>query len=634
MRKVILKCNYSAGDIVMLTASVRDLNRRYPGKFQVDIRTPFSPIWEHNPYITPLDENDPQVETIECSYPLINLSNAVPLHCLHGFAAFLSERLGASIPLTEFKGDIFLSNEEKNWMSQVHELTGQDTPFWIIVAGGKFDVPIKWWDKERYQEVVDHFRGRIQFVQVGDSTHYHPELSGVIDLRGRTGMRQLIRLVYHAQGVLCPVTALMHLAAAVEIKHSTPQQKRACVVVAGGREPAHWEAYPNHQFIHTNGALSCCLQGGCWKSRVVPLHDGDKRDQNLCLDVVDKKLPRCMDMITAQHVINRIEWYFQGGALDYLSRGQAHAAKRGARKIRALNKKRGLLTMETALSESELFIRRLPEQPPAMQGRGIVVCGGGVKYFTIAWVCIRMLRHWGCKLPVQLWHLGTEEMDARMKDLLTPFDVECVDALEVRKRVPARMLTGYGLKPFALLHNPYREVILLDSDNVPLFDPERLFETPEYENVGALFWPDYGRLAPSRAIWHVCGVPYRDEPEFESGQIVVDKSRCWKALYLSMWYNEHADFYYRLIHGDKDTFHMAFRKLEIPYAMPYTPIQSLEGVMCQHDFQGNRIFQHRNSHKWTLAGPDKQIAGFLHEDLCIEFLNELRQKWDGIITSE
>ena len=42
------------------------------------------------------------------------------------------------------------------------------------------------------------------------------------------------------------------------------------MVVAGGREPAQWEAYPHHQFISTNGALRCCEQGGCWKSRCQP----------------------------------------------------------------------------------------------------------------------------------------------------------------------------------------------------------------------------------------------------------------------------------------------------------------------------------------------------------------------------
>ena len=41
----------------------------------------------------------------------------------------------------------------------------------------------------------------------------------------------------------------------------------------------------------------------------------------------------------------------------------------------------------------------------------------------------------------------------------------------------------------------------------------------------AIFWPDFGRLGPERPIWQICEVPYRDEPEFETGQVVVDKRR-------------------------------------------------------------------------------------------------------------
>ena len=66
-------------------------------------------------------------------------------------------------------------------------------------------------------QVVDHFRDQILFVQVGQNGHHHPKLKGVIDLRGRTSLRELVRLVYHAQGVVCSVTALMHLAAAVKV---------------------------------------------------------------------------------------------------------------------------------------------------------------------------------------------------------------------------------------------------------------------------------------------------------------------------------------------------------------------------------------------------------------------------------
>jgi hypothetical protein len=109
----------------------------------------------------------------------------------------------------------------------------------------------------------------------------------------------------------------MQLAAAVEVKPGMPQN-RPCVVIAGGREPPQWEAYSHHQFIHTVGALRCCDNGGCWKSRTVPLGDGDSKDrpENLCVDVVGR-LPRCMDMISADEVIRRIELYSEGGALEF-----------------------------------------------------------------------------------------------------------------------------------------------------------------------------------------------------------------------------------------------------------------------------------------------------------------------------
>src|SRR5207247_8166022 len=126
------------------------------------------------------------------------------------------------------KGDIHLCALERSCDLQVHEVTGEDTPFWIVAAGGKYDVTIKWWQTERYQKVVDYFRGKILFVQVGELGHHHPKLDGVIDLRGQTNLRELVRLVYHSEGVLCSVTALMHLAAAVESKGGNPRN-RPCV---------------------------------------------------------------------------------------------------------------------------------------------------------------------------------------------------------------------------------------------------------------------------------------------------------------------------------------------------------------------------------------------------------------------
>lgn len=300
----------------MLSAAVRDLHRNHPGEFVTDVRTPCPDIWLNNPYITALDENEPGVEFIECHYPLIHESNQLPYHFIHAFMQYLSEKLGVEIKPTAFYGDIHISEEEKSWFSQFSD-QDRGKPFWLVTAGGKMDFTIKWWSNERYQQVVDHFQGKIEFVQVGEAHHYHPPLIGAIDLRGATTLRQLICLMYHAQGALSSVSLLMHLAAAVETAPGLPKN-RACVVVAGGREPIQWVEYPHHQLIHTVGALKCCDDGGCWKSRTLPLGDGDEKDkpEALCSDVVGM-LPRCMDMITAEEVIRRIDWYYRGGALSY-----------------------------------------------------------------------------------------------------------------------------------------------------------------------------------------------------------------------------------------------------------------------------------------------------------------------------
>jgi hypothetical protein len=613
----------------MLTAAVRDLHRAFPGLLVTDVRTPFTDLWANNPYITPLNSYDPEVEVLPCGYPLVNAANSAGRHVLHGFLDFFSRYFGKQIPLTEFKGDIHLSRAERRSSGLVCGLAGCDMPFWIMVAGGRLDNTIKWWDAARYQEVVDYFRGRIQFVQVGGAAHYHPKLSGVIDLRGRTSVRDLVTLVHHSQGIVCGVTGLMHLAAAVPRPRGS-LAGRPCIVIAGGRESPVWEAYPGHQFIHTVGALPCCAAGGCWKARTKPLGDESVHDQpdRLCVDVRGS-LPRCMDMITSNDVIRRIETYFEGGQARYLSATEANVAKHGV----AVSAQNGLanvrLNLCTAREVSEDFIRSIRPYPNHFRGRGIVIAGGGVRMFTSAWVCIRRLRDLGCALPIQLWHIGPVELDAEMRELVAPFGVECIDALAILKRQPASILRPWALKPYSILHCRFEQVLLLDADNVPVANPELLFEAGRFRNTGAVFWPDYSRTAADRLAWTIFGVPYQDEPEFESGQILVDKRRCWSALVLSLWYNEHSDFYYQHVHGDKDTFRMAFRKLDVPYAMPRKAIHPLPYTMCQHDFHGRRMFQHRNGDKWNLLGTNRRIPGFWFEKECFQLLKELSERWDG-----
>jgi hypothetical protein len=261
-----------------------------------------------------------------------------------------------------------------------------------------------------------------------------------------------------------------------------------------------------------------------------------------------------------------------------------------------------------------------------------------MRYFANAWVCIHRLRALGCRLPIQLWHIGAAELGPRLRALMEPLDVTCVDAASVPGFDPG--LRGWGIKPFALLHAPFRHVLLLDADNVPLVDPSFLLESAPYRQAGAVFWPDFGaekggllsgRLTADHPIWPLTGLAHLEgEPELESGQICVDRRRCWRELALATWMNAHGAFWYRFVHGDKDTFRLAWRKLGTPWAMPpFAPLDLGGLAIGQHGFDGTVIFQHRVLDKWRLDGGNRAVPGFRDEGPCLELLAELRARLEA-----
>jgi len=311
LNPIILASHLAPGDTVVMTAAVRDLVTANPGEYDIMIASNFPELWENNPYCHHVTTNESDAELdarryIDLHYPLVNRSDELPYHFIHGYRKDLQSKLGVAIPQGPFHGDIHLSDEEKGWVNQVEEVFGWKGPFWLIVSGGKEDFSAKWPNPTVMQEVVDHYRGKIMFVQVGDSAgdHHHPDLNGVFDLRGKTSLREMVRLMYHASGVVCPVTFAMHLAAAVPRK---TDRIKPCIVLAGGRESPHWEQYPGHTFLHTLGALSCCETGGCWKSKCEPFGDDESKCELPVPHESGVLIPKCQMMITAQHVINAME---------------------------------------------------------------------------------------------------------------------------------------------------------------------------------------------------------------------------------------------------------------------------------------------------------------------------------------
>lgn len=309
-RKIILKTHLSPGDLCTLTAAIESLHATYPGRFLTDVRTSCDDLFKYSRRITKL--TDAEAETIEMHYTdLVNRSDDVPNSFLRGYCYDLGKKLGIPIELTTNRPQIYLSTDEQAANPMVGPGGKGPSRYWLVTAGIKKDFTLKQWPLEYYQQVVDHFRGKLQFVQVGSDEHDHPKLEGVINLVGQTDIRQLIQLVYHAQGGLGPITLLQHLCAAFE---------KPYMALLGGREPVIWTQYPIQTTFHTLGKLPCCRTRSCWRSRVVRLNDGCEQDNSLCdSPVLDMQRPvgKCMAIIKPQDVIRGIETLYEGGALVY-----------------------------------------------------------------------------------------------------------------------------------------------------------------------------------------------------------------------------------------------------------------------------------------------------------------------------
>jgi ADP-heptose:LPS heptosyltransferase len=315
-KKIILRNLQSPGDIVVLAYAIKALHEQYPGKYITDIDTSCNEIFEGNPYISKLNRNDISVKVLNMEYPTINESNEKPYHFVNSFLDDLSNKLNIRLKPTAWTGAIWIKPEEEEWYSTVREMVNSDPPFWVINAGHKYDFTAKAWDFDRYQAIIDKFPNTT-FVQVGHSDHLHPKLTGknLINLVGKTDNRQLIRLVWNSFGVITPISFPMHLAYALRPHPRYNRKSRACIVIAGGREPNHWQAASSQQFVHTCGMLDCCDLGGCWKSRVVSLNDGDEQDRSLCLypvkTISGQFIAKCMNLITTEEVCNLINRYIQ-----------------------------------------------------------------------------------------------------------------------------------------------------------------------------------------------------------------------------------------------------------------------------------------------------------------------------------
>jgi hypothetical protein len=177
--------------------------------------------------------------------------------------------------------------------------------------------------------------------------------------------------------------------------------------------------------------------------------------------------------------------------------------------------------------------------------------------------------------------------------------------------------------------SPFNEVLSFDADNFALQNPELLFGEELYQKAGHLFWPDFENGDPVSRIkpyaWEFLGLKSMDNAELESGQILIDKSRNWKALQVALHMNIHSEFYYRqCTWGDKDTYRLAFGYLGEPLSVvSHRPkfISKEFEIWNQYSPDGQASFQH--GRKWRIPlNLNRFVKGYEMEDDALEWLGE------------
>jgi len=179
----------------------------------------------------------------------------------------MCQRAGLTGPVT-LRPYMTLSPAEKD----AGRLAARQIAIQSSILSASMPIRNKQWKPDRFQEVVENLRHAYTFVQVGSPRD--PQLEGVVDLRGKTSLRQTGAVMSQSLVFIGLVGFLMHLARAVDCRS---------VIVYGGREAPWQSGYSSNENIFT--PLDC---SPCWL--------WSKCDHG----------HKCMDDINASHVIDAV----------------------------------------------------------------------------------------------------------------------------------------------------------------------------------------------------------------------------------------------------------------------------------------------------------------------------------------
>lgn len=373
------------------------------------------------------------------------------------------------------------------------------------------------------------------------------------------------------------------------------------------------------------------------------------------------------------------------GAIAYIDKSQQKKGK---------NTKEVLLSKayipDEAVDDMKLkHARVLKQLPPGLADitfkkdtSGVVLVGGG-RFSWLSFLSILALRRAGSELPVEIMMPTYQDYEEEIEfctSILPEYGASCVVIPE--RLGPSVMLAwskklaNYQFKSLALMTSSFQNILLLDSDNVLVQNPDLLMVSDVFKEYGMVTWPDYWERTISPIYYDIAdvkvnenkrvrynrlplnlpsgqeanveptqkeSVPFHDlegtipNLSTESGQLLINKATHGKTLLLSLYYNLYGpNLFYKLFslgeqgEGDKDTFVAAAIVTKQKYYQLKSFIKTFGYADNNNNFQGvamgqkDPIADYDKYQKLVLSSSSRELAAPISEQ--IKTLEELLQK--------
>ncbi|RLV94548.1 Alpha-12-mannosyltransferase MNN23 [Spathaspora sp. JA1] len=296
--------------------------------------------------------------------------------------------------------------------------------------------------------------------------------------------------------------------------------------------------------------------------------------------------------------------------------------------------------LEELLEKHSSIAKQLPSKIAQStynkNSKGVVLIGG-TKFSWLSYLAIVALRETGSKLPVELIMPTNDDFKREYElctKLLPPLQAKCVVVPQVLGKAVMKdhSFSKYQFKSLALMVSSFEHILMLDSDNIIVSNPDSIFDSKLYQYYGMITWPDYWKRTISPKFYDIGEieinhqkrirhgrfplyippnvksniidaeqeqVPFHDlegtiaDLSTESGQLIINKRNHGKTLLIALFYNIYGpDLFYKLFamgeqgEGDKDTFVAAALVSGQPYYQLKSFIKTFGYLDANGDFQG------------------------------------------------